>query len=70
MEKKVDYNEIPVEFCGKATCCSLAIIEEAGLVFCKDCGGTKIQKASVDTWEDYYFMAHGEYFIENYGKNK
>ena len=65
MERKIDYDKIPVEFCKKATCCSLAIIEEDELIYCKDCGGTKIDKGSIETWEEYYFMAHGTKFIDN-----
>jgi len=68
MEEKFDYNSIPVEFCSIATCCSLSIVEEGEddtkEVFCKTCGGTKITKAPLATWEHYYFMAHGKKFLD------
>lgn len=58
---KEEYNSQPVEFCNKATCCSLNIIEdEDGSVYCKDCGSTNIGKTDIATWEEYYIMAHGD----------
>jgi len=58
---KEDYNEVPVEFCSRATCCSLNIKEgEDGEVYCNECGGLKISKAPVAVWEEYWIMAHGE----------
>lgn len=61
---KENYNDVPVEFCKNAACCSLAIVEdEDGLVFCRDCGCTKTDKAHIDKWAEYYFMAHGKYLI-------
>lgn len=58
---KEDYNSVPVEFCSKATCCSLNIKEdEDGGVYCNDCGGLKVSKGSIEQWEEYWMMAHGE----------
>lgn len=64
MEEKFDYNSIPVEFCSRANCVSLAIVEEDDLVFCKTCGGTKTSKAPLATWEHYYLMAHDKKFLD------
>ena len=48
MASKEEYNNIPVEFCSKASCCSLNIREdEDGSVYCQDCGGLKISKAPI-----------------------
>jgi hypothetical protein len=56
-----DYNNIPVEFCSKATCCSLDIrSDEEGEPYCHECGGIKISKAHIDIWNEYYIMAHGD----------
>ena len=61
---KTQYNDIPVEFCRNAACCSLNIIEEDdGAVYCKDCGCTRTEKGHISQWEEYYFMAHGEYLM-------
>ena len=61
MANKEEYNNIPVEFCSKATCCSLNIKEdEDGSVYCDDCGGLKVSKAPIEVWEEYWMMAHGE----------
>ena len=58
---KEEYNSVPVEFCSKATCCSLDIREdEDGTPYCHDCGGIKISKSHISVWEDYYKMAHGD----------
>ncbi len=60
-EKTKMYNDIPVEFCRNVLCCSLNIVEdEDGAVYCKDCGCTKIDKAHISLWEEYYIMAHGD----------
>jgi hypothetical protein len=64
MATKEDYNDVPVEFCSKATCCSLNIKEdEDGSVYCNDCGCLKTTKAHIKVWEEYWMMAHGEKFL-------
>lgn len=61
MTDKYNYNDIPVEFCNKATCCSLNVVEdEDGAIYCKDCGSTNIAKGHISLWEEYYVMAHGD----------
>lgn len=62
-DKKQNYNDIPVEFCANATCASLAIVEDDGVVYCRECGCTKTEKAHIDIWKDYYFIAHGKDFM-------
>ena len=58
---KEDYNNIPVEFCSKATCCSLDIrSDEEGEPYCHECGGLRISRAHIDLWNEYYIMAHGD----------
>lgn len=60
MANKEEYNDIPVEFCSRATCCSLAIADDDGKPYCLDCGGIRISKAHISVWEEYYIMAHGD----------
>ena len=60
---KREYNDIPVEFCSRATCCSLAIVDDDGVPYCLDCGGVKTSKAHISVWEEYWIMAHGDKLI-------
>jgi len=61
---KEEYNNVPVEFCSKATCCSLDIREDEELTpYCHECGGLKISKANIKEWEEYYIIAHGDKFL-------
>ena len=60
---KREYNDIPVEFCSRATCCSLAIADDDGVPYCLDCGGVKTSKAHISVWEEYWIMAHGDKLI-------
>ena len=69
MYGEIDYNNIPVVFCANAACCSLAIkidTDEDGNEsdYCNDCGCLKTEKASIEKWEEYYIMAHGEKFLK------
>lgn len=58
---KEEYNNIPVEFCSKVTCCSLDIrSDEDGSPYCQDCGGVRISKGNIAEWDEYYIMAHGD----------
>lgn len=66
--KKEFYESIPVEVCANATCSSLAIVEDDGIIYCRDCGCTKTIKCSIDQWKDYYFIAHGKNLIEDKSK--
>lgn len=64
MEEKINYNDVPVEYCRNAACCSLAVVEDDDGIYCKDCGCTKFLKAHVDEWREYYFEAHGRYLLD------
>jgi len=65
MEEKINYNDIPVEFCRNSACCSLAVVvDEDGTAYCNECGCTKFDKEHIDVWKEYYFQAHGRYLLD------
>ncbi len=68
MEEKINYNDVPVEYCANPSCRSLALVNEddSGKTFyCIECGGVTSVKDHVDIWKNYYFEAHGRYFLDN-----
>lgn len=62
MDKKQEYNDIPVYFCGQ--CLSLRIKSIDDYDYCVDCGNTNIKIDHIDNWLEKYEYKYDEQFIK------
>lgn len=66
LNTKQEYNDDPVYYC--SFCLSLNIKTVAGgsmdLDHCDDCGGTDIQTAHIEQWEELYKKRYGIEYLK------
>lgn len=63
---KEEYNNIPIHFCKE--CLSLKVMRVIGMeeaCYCDDCGGTDIEEASIEEWEQLYNKKHGFTYLNS-----
>ena len=62
MKTDSKYNEEKVFWC--ARCLSLAILEEEGICYCKDCNGVHIHTGTIEQWNSLYYRKYGKKFLD------